>query len=74
MFAELGLQVESTNFDQALALEKLKSGEISAMVFVAGKPTDLFRRIEAGTGLHFLPVPLSADFVAHIPAVLADPC
>ncbi len=71
LFAQSGLNVETTNFDQALALEKLKAGEISAMVFVAGKPTDLFRRIEAGTGLHFVAVPLSADLLRiYLPSSL----
>jgi TRAP transporter TAXI family solute receptor len=82
LFAALNLQVEPTNFDQALALEKLKAGEVSAMVYVAGKPTDLFRRVDRGTGLHFLQIPLSADLLriylpssltqADYPALIAD--
>jgi TRAP transporter TAXI family solute receptor len=72
LFAALGLQVESTNFDQALALEKMNAGEISAMVYVAGKPTDLFRRIGPGTGLHFLQIPLSADLLRiYLPSSLS---
>ena len=74
LFDALGLKVETTNFDQALALEKVKNGEIAAIVFVAGKPTDLFRKIEAGANLHFVPVPLTAELAADLPAVLADPC
>ncbi len=71
LFSALGLKVEPTNFDQALALEKLKDGEIAAMVFVAGKPTDLFRKIEPGSALHFLPVPLSADLLRiYLPSSL----
>jgi uncharacterized protein len=52
LFDALGLKVETTNFDQALAVEKVKNGEIAATVFVDGKPTDLFRKIEAGANLH----------------------
>jgi TRAP transporter TAXI family solute receptor len=63
LFDMLGVEVEPTYFDQALALEKLKNGEIAAMVYVAGKPTDLFRRIESNSNLHFVPVPLTADLL-----------
>lgn len=71
LFETLGLKVETTNFDQALALEKLKSGEIAAMVYVAGKPADLFRKIEPGGPLHFVPVPLSAELLqTYLPSLL----
>jgi uncharacterized protein len=82
LFDALGLNIEPTNFDQALALEKLKSGEIGAMVYVAGKPTDLFRRIDAGGNLRFVPVPLTPDLLqiylpsslthADYPGLIAD--
>jgi TRAP transporter TAXI family solute receptor len=58
VFDSLGIPVQTTNFDQALALDKLANGEIAAMAYVAGKPTELFRRIEAGRGLHFVEIPL----------------
>ena len=71
LFGALGLKVQLTNFDQALALEKLKGGELAAMVYVAGKPTDLFRKLEPGSGLHFLAVPLSADLLRiYLPSSL----
>ena len=38
IFNKLGIEVSVTNFDQATALEKLKTGELGAMVFVVGKP------------------------------------
>ncbi len=52
----LGLDVEAVSFDQELALEKVKSGEIAAMVYVAGKPTRLFKNVEPGSDVHFLEV------------------
>ena len=73
LFDALGLKVEPTNFDQALALEKLKQGEIAAMVFVAGKPTDLFRKIDAGTGLHFVAGAADRRAAADLSAVVARP-
>jgi TRAP transporter TAXI family solute receptor len=63
LFNTLGVKVEATNFDQALALEKLRNGEIAAMMFVSGKPTNLFRKIEAGSDLRFVPVPLTPDLL-----------
>ena len=42
LFDILKIPVEPTYYDQAAALEKLKSGEISALAYVAGKPAPLF--------------------------------
>ena len=72
LFDTLGLKIEATNFDQALAVEKVKAGEIAAMVYVAGKPTELFRKIEAGSNLHFVPVPLTPELLEiYLPSSLA---
>ena len=71
LFGTLGVDVEPTNFDQALALQKLKDGEITAMVYVAGKPTDLFRKINGDSNLHFVPMPLTADLLQiYLPSSL----
>ena len=48
IFEALGIEVEKTSFDQALALEKLRTGEIDGLVYVAGKPTRAFSEITAG--------------------------
>ena len=63
LFDTLKIAVEPTHFDQAIALEKLKNGEISALAYVAGKPTPLFEKIAATDQLHFL----SID---HLPVLL----
>ena len=71
LFNALGLKIEPTNFDQALALEKVKDGEIAAMVSVVGKPADLFRKIEASANLHFVPIPLTEDLLeTYLPSAL----
>ncbi len=57
VFDILNIPVVPVAFDQALALEKVMTGEIAAMVYVAGKPTRLFSRLRAGDGVHFLPIP-----------------
>ncbi|MDH3601040.1 MAG: TAXI family TRAP transporter solute-binding subunit [Candidatus Tectomicrobia bacterium] len=71
IFDRLEIEVESTSFDQSLALEKLKQGEIAGMIYVAGKPTRLFQHLEPESGIHFVPVPGSASLLdTYLPAVL----
>ena len=60
MFGGLGLTPTLVYDDQATALDKLQHGAIDALVYVAGKPVRLFTGIPPGTGLHLLPVQLTA--------------
>jgi len=59
VFQRLGVQVEQVLFDNPTALQKLKSGEIAALVRVIGKPIDFFAKIPPNSGLHFVPIPFS---------------
>lgn len=71
VFRLLGIDVERTTFDQSLALEKLRTGEIAAMVYVAGKPTRLYDAVEPEAGLRFLPIPLTPELLeTYLPARL----
>jgi uncharacterized protein len=63
IFNDLGIDVEPVSYDQALALEKLKSGEIAGMVYVAGKPTSLFANLEPTGGVHFVAIPPTAKLL-----------
>ena len=56
VFEALHLAVEPTHFDSGLALEKLKTGEIDALVYVSGKPAPLFMGLGPDDNLHFLPL------------------
>lgn len=56
LFDTLKISVESTYYDQATALEKLKSGEIAALAYVAGKPAQLFEQLTTTGKLHFLSI------------------
>jgi TRAP transporter TAXI family solute receptor len=58
IFEHLKTPIEPVYNDQALALDKLRRGEIAALAYVAGKPASLFRDVRAEEGLHFLAVPL----------------
>src|SRR5438067_1655617 len=53
----LGISVQSTMYPQPLALEKLRRGEIAAMVYTAGKPARVFQTIRPEEPLHFLSIP-----------------
>jgi uncharacterized protein len=71
VFDILGIDVEPTTDDYALALEKLTAGDIAAMIYVAGKPTDIFSKIPENSGLHFLPVPLTSELMeTYLPSNL----
>ena len=58
------LNVEQLSLDAPTSLVKLRKGEIDAMIYVAGKPVELFQKLNRTDGLHFLPVdePSLRDF------------
>ena len=62
VFQRLGVQVEQVLYDNPTALQKLKSGELAALVRVIGRPIDFFAKIPANAGLHFVPIPFSKTF------------
>ncbi len=69
VFKSLGLRVTPTTHDYELALQKVKTGEIAGMVYVAGKPASIFSKIKARDGLQILPVQYSAPLQStYLPA------
>jgi uncharacterized protein len=71
LFDLLKVKVVATNYDQTLALDRLKSGDIAAMAYVAGKPAPIFTSMRPQDGVHFLPIPLKPEIVAaYIPVRL----
>jgi TRAP transporter TAXI family solute receptor len=71
LFDLLKVKVEATSYGQAMALEKLKSGQIAAMAFVTAKPAALFSGLRTQDGLHFVAVPLKSEIAsAYSPARL----
>jgi TRAP-type uncharacterized transport system substrate-binding protein len=52
MFQRLGIKIEQTNLSYPIALQKLKSGELSALIRVVGKPVDALTRIPQNSGFH----------------------
>ncbi|HTZ77851.1 MAG TPA: TAXI family TRAP transporter solute-binding subunit [Stellaceae bacterium] len=73
IFDSLKIKVEATTFDQAQALEKLRSGEIAAMAYVSGKPAPLFLTLRPQDNFHFLSVPLKSEMTSiYLPARLTS--
>jgi uncharacterized protein len=65
VFQRLGVQVEQVLYDNPTALQKLKSGELAALVRVIGRPIDFFAKIPANSGLHFVSIPFSKTFADY---------
>jgi TRAP transporter TAXI family solute receptor len=69
VFETLGVTIRPVHFDPALALDKVKKGEIAAAVFVTGKPADAILSIKPGEGLHLLTVDYAKPLrEAYLPA------
>jgi hypothetical protein len=64
-FQRLGIEVEPVMIDNPSALQKLRSGEVSALVRAVGKPVDFFTKIPANSGFHFVPIPFSKLFADY---------
>jgi uncharacterized protein len=62
VFKRLGINVQEVDLPQALALEKMKKGEIAATTLVAGKPSQSMTLLRQADGLKFLPIPYTSAF------------
>jgi TRAP-type uncharacterized transport system substrate-binding protein len=72
IFAKLNLQAILTNDRPDLALEKLRRGELEALLIVSGKPVPLFASIKTEDGLHLLSVPYDrAGITGFLPAQIS---
>ena len=71
VFTALGIDIVPVSYDQALALQKIKKGEIAATVYVAGKPARAISDLKSDSGFKFLPVPFNAKLQeTYLPARL----
>ncbi len=72
VFQALGIAVQPMHYDQALALEKIRTGEIAATVYVAGKPARVVENLKANAGYRLLPVPYTKKLQAtYLPAAFS---
>jgi len=65
VFQRLKVEVEQVLYDNATAMQKLKTGELAALVRVINKPIDFFAKIPPDSGLHFVPIPFSKTFADY---------
>lgn len=73
VFKTLNVEPEPVSTDAAMAVEKIRSGEIAGMVYVAGKPAPLFQTLEAPDGLKLLPIPYTPELLeTYVPARLTN--
>ena len=72
IFDELGIEVDATTFSEPIALDKLRAGEIDALVFVGGKPVALLREVAGDESLALLPIPAERITGAYLPARLTS--
>jgi TRAP transporter TAXI family solute receptor len=68
---DIGIQVQESHFNDADAIEKLKSGEIAAAVFMAGKPAPVMDWLKGSDGLKLLAIPYKKELEdSYYPATL----
>ena len=70
VFDTLGINVEVTTYPHQVALEKLRNGEIAAMMRASGKPVSVIEEIRQGEPFHLLPVPAGELAGIYAPTVL----
>jgi uncharacterized protein len=72
IFEKLGIKPEVTTFDQASSYAKLKSGEIQAAVYVAGRPVRAIAEFQTDGRFHLLPIPFEGEIAeSYFPARFA---
>jgi TRAP-type uncharacterized transport system substrate-binding protein len=72
VFERLGIRPDLVYVNNTVALEKMKSGEIAAIVSTGGKPNDLFIKLRPEPGFHFVPIEFSRKFAdLYLPCLLS---
>ena len=70
IFEDLGIDVAATNYPEPIALEKLRDGEIDALVFVGGQPLPLIKEAGREQRFRLMPIPPERIKAAYIPSEL----
>jgi TRAP-type uncharacterized transport system substrate-binding protein len=72
LFERLGIKVEPQFVNNAIALEKMRTGEIAAILHTVAKPNDLFLKYKPEPGFHFLNVAYTDKFADYyLPSTIA---
>jgi TRAP-type uncharacterized transport system substrate-binding protein len=70
VFERFGVHPEFVYVNNTIAADKMKTGEIDAIVSTGGKPNDLFVKLKPEPGFHFVPIEYSeklADYYLPCP-------
>jgi len=65
VFQRLGVKVEQLFLDNPTAMQKLKTGEIAALMRQINKPIEPFVKLPKDSGYHLLPIPFSKTFADY---------
>src|SRR4051812_6205906 len=73
IFEKLGIKPEFTTFDQASSYERLRSGEIEAALYVAGRPVRAMTEFQSDGRFHLLSIPFEGEIAeTYFPARLSS--
>jgi uncharacterized protein len=70
IFNDLGIDVDVSSYPEPIALEKLRAGELDALVFVGGKPVEFVHNVSRQDQLHLLNIPPERIKAAYLPSEL----
>jgi TRAP-type uncharacterized transport system substrate-binding protein len=65
IFERLGIHVEPVFINHALAIEKMRDGDIAAIFQLGAKPNDLLAKLKPDSGFHFIPLSWSSKFADY---------
>jgi TRAP-type uncharacterized transport system substrate-binding protein len=72
VFQRLGVKVEPVYINNAIALEKMRTGEIVGLVNNGAKPQDLLTKFKNDAGFKILPIPFDRFDEYYIPATITS--
>jgi TRAP transporter TAXI family solute receptor len=72
VFRQLGVKPQIVNMNNAIALEKMRTGEIVGIVNNGAKPLSLLKDFKNDAGFKFLPIPIERFDEYYIPASLTS--
>ena len=70
VFQRMGVKVEPVYISNAIAFEKMKTGEIAGFIHNGGKPNNLIARFKNDAGFKIIEIPFDKFDEYYVPAVL----
>lgn len=70
VFSKLGVKVEPVFISNAIALEKMKTGELAAIIHNGGRPNPLVSRFKNDGGFKLLEIPFDKFDEYYVPSLL----